>query len=143
PVMLVVMATVLGSLCIDQSSGEKTASANQTNISSQGGILRYADASIPTDTLDPAIKWTGWSMREAGIYETLFSYDENMDFQPELAEKYEQISDTEWKIYIREGVKFHDGTPVDADAVIYSLNRVLDSNNSRKGEYDYIESITR
>jgi peptide/nickel transport system substrate-binding protein len=143
PVMLVVMATVLGSLCIDQSSGEKTASANQTNISSQGGILRYADASIPTDTLDPTIKWTGWSMREAGIYETLFSYDENMDLQPELAEKYEQISDTEWKIHIREGVKFHDGTPLDADAVIYSLNRVLDSNNSRKGEYDFIEYITK
>ena len=62
-VMLIVMAIVLGSLCIDQNSEEKTASANQTNISSQGGILRYADASIPTDTLDPAIKWTGWSMR--------------------------------------------------------------------------------
>src|SRR5690606_18999749 len=49
----------------------------------------------------------------------------------------------EWKIHIREGVKFHDGTPLDADAVIYSLNRVLDSNNSRKGEYDFIEYITK
>jgi peptide/nickel transport system substrate-binding protein len=43
----------------------------------------------------------------------------------------------------KEGVKFHDGTPQNADAVIYSLNRVLDDNNTRKGEYDFIESISK
>lgn len=142
-VMLLVMATVLGSLCIDQKSEEKTATANQTGIQSQGGTLRYATAFYPTDTLDPTVKWTGWYMREAGIYETLFSYDENMNLQPELATKYEKISDTEWRIYLRDGVKFHDGTPMNADAVVYSINRVLDDNNSRKGEYDFIQSISK
>lgn len=153
-VMLLVMATVLGSLCIDQNSEEKTAyasqgseektaSANQTDASSQGSTLRYAATYGPEGTLDPAVKWTGWYLREAGICETLFSYDENMNLQPELATKYEQISDTEWRVYIREGVKFHDGTPLNADAVVYSLNRVLDDNNSRKGEYGFIESISK
>lgn len=141
-VMLLIMTTVLGSLCIDQESEGKTASA-KTGELNQGGTLRYAVASLPSDSLDPSVKWTGWVVRDAGIYETLFSYDENMNFRPELATKYEQISDTEWKIYIREGVKFHDGTPLNADAVVYSLNRVLDSNNSRKGEYDFIESISK
>jgi len=142
-VMLLIMATVLGSLCIDQKSEEQIASANQTDGLSQGSTLRYAATYGPEGTLDPAVKWTGWYLREAGIYETLFSYDENMNFRPELATKYEQISDTEWRIYIREGVKFHDGTPLNADAVVYSLNRVLDENNSRKGEYDFIESISK
>lgn len=142
-VMLLVMATVLGSLCIDQDSEEKTASANQTKPSGQESTLRYAATFGPEGTLDPAVKWTGWYLREAGVYETLFSYDENMNLQPELATKYEQVSDTEWRIFIREGVKFHDGTPLNADAVIYSLNRVLDDNNTRKGEYDFIESISK
>lgn len=141
--MLLVMATVLGSLCIDQKNEEKTASANQTSIQSQGSTLRYATAFYPTDTLDPTVKWTGWYMREAGIYETLFSYDENMNLKPELATGYEKISDTEWRIYLRNGVKFHDGTPMNADAVVYSLNRVLNDNNSRKGEYDFIKSISK
>jgi len=142
-VMLLVMATVLGSLCIDQRNEEKTASANQTGIQSQGGTLRYATAFYPTDTLDPTVKWTGWYMREAGIYETLFSYDENMNLKPELAMGYQKISDTEWRINLRNGVKFQDGTPMNADAVVYSLKRVLDDNNSRKGEYNFIQSISK
>jgi len=151
-VMLLVMVTILGSLCIDQKSEEKTAFASQgseekTAFASQGniqgGTLRYATAFFPLDNLDPAVKWTGWYMREAGVYETLFSYDENMNLQPELATKYEKISDTEWRIYLREGVKFHDDTPMNADAVVNSLYRVLDDNNSRKGEYDFIESISK
>ena len=36
---------------------------------------------------------------------------------------------------------FHDGTPLDADAVVYSLERVMDPSNSRHGEYDFIESV--
>lgn len=150
--MLLVITAVFGSLCIDQEDNdnavsasenleEKTDSAEQEPVTE--GALRIAVASLPSDTLDPAVKWNGWVTREAGIYETLFGYDENMNFRPELATKYEQVSDTEWKVYIREGVKFHDGTPLNADAVIFSLNRVLDSNNSRKVEYDFIESISR
>lgn len=142
-VVLLLLATVLGSLCIDQKNEAKNVSVNNASASSQGNTLRYAVSSLPLNTFDPAVKWTGWYMRESGIYETLFSYDENMNLRPELATKYEQISDTEWKIHIREGVKFHDGTPLNADAVVYSLNRVLDSNNSRKGEYDFIKSITK
>jgi peptide/nickel transport system substrate-binding protein len=142
-VMLLIIATVIGSLCIDQKTEAKNVSINQTGKLSQGGVLRWAVASIPTDTLDPSIKWTGWNMRDAGVYETLFSYDEDMKLRPELATKYEQVSDTEWKIHIREGVKFHDGTPLNADAVIYSLNRVLEPNNSRKGEYNFIKSINK
>ena len=56
------MATVFGSLCIDQKSEEKTATANQSGVQSQGGTLRYATAFYPEDTLDPAVKWTGWYM---------------------------------------------------------------------------------
>ncbi|HII06479.1 MAG TPA: hypothetical protein HA349_03960 [Methanotrichaceae archaeon] len=73
----------------------------------------------PGDRLDPAFGYVGWYMRQAGIYETLFSYDEEMKLVPELATEYELESDTEWIIHLREGVKFHDGAPFNADAVMY------------------------
>lgn len=133
--LILIAATVAGSLCIEKDTQE------QTNLSS-GGHLNCALAFGPSDTLDPVSKWVGWYVREVGIYETLFSYDENMVLQPELASGYEKTSDTEWKITLREGVKFHDGTIMDADAAVYSLNRVLDSDNTRKSEYDFIDSIT-
>jgi peptide/nickel transport system substrate-binding protein len=133
--LILIAATVAGSLCIEQDTQE------QNNVSS-GGHLNCALTAGPSDTLDPASGWVGWYMREVGIYETLFSYDENMVLQPELASGNEKVSDTEWKITLREGVKFHDGTTMDADAVVYSLNRVLNSDNTRKSEYDFIDSIT-
>ena len=109
-----------------------------------GGELRAAMIFGPkSDSLDPAYSWTGWYVRKAGIYETLFSYDENMRLQDELATGYSQISDTEWRIYLRDGVRFHDGTPLNADAVIYSLERVMDPSNSRHTQYDFIESVSK
>lgn len=95
------------------------------------------------DSLDPANGWMGWYVREAGIYETLFYLDENAVIKPELATGYDQISDTEWRIHLRKGVLFHDGTPFTADAVVYSLDRVIDPDNSRHTEYDFIQSITK
>jgi peptide/nickel transport system substrate-binding protein len=92
-------------------------------------------------SLDPSLSWEGWPMRRTGIYETLFSYDENMSFQPELATGYTQLNDTAWEISLRKGVYFHDGTLMDADAVISSINRVLDPSNSRASEYSFIKNI--
>jgi peptide/nickel transport system substrate-binding protein len=96
------------------------------------------------ETVDPAVGWTGWYVRKAGIYETLFANDENMVLTPELATDYERVSDTEWEISLREDVTFHDGTPFNADAVVYSFERgVLDESNSRHTGYDFIKSIDK
>lgn len=92
-------------------------------------------------SLDPSISWEGWPMRRTGIYETLFSYDENMTLQPELATDYKQLNETAWKIQLRRNVSFHDGTVMDADTVIYSINRVLAPSNSRSSEYSFIKNI--
>ena len=43
--------------------------------SSSGKILNADLIFGPDENLDPAYKYTGWYMHEAGIYETLFSLD--------------------------------------------------------------------
>jgi peptide/nickel transport system substrate-binding protein len=110
---------------------------------SEEKVLRVALTTGPDTggSLDPSISWEGWPMRRTGIYETLFSYDENMNLQPELATGYKQLNDTKWEIQLRRNVTFHDGTIMDADAVIYSINRVLDPSNSRSSEYSFIKNV--
>jgi ABC-type transport system substrate-binding protein len=45
---------------------------------------------------------------------------------PGLAERWEVRADdpTKWIFYLRPGVKFHDGTDFNADAVIWNLDKV-------------------
>ena len=107
------------------------------------GDVRLVMPFSPGDRLDPAIDYSGWYLRQAGVYEPLFGYDEDMNLVPVLATGYELESDTEWVIHLREGVTFHDGTLFNADAVIYSINRVKDDPENRwYDQYSFIDSIS-
>ncbi|MCL0060875.1 ABC transporter substrate-binding protein, partial [Dehalococcoidia bacterium] len=57
-----------------------------------------------------------------GIYEQLVRVDPEMRPLPHLAESWEVCPEGKiWTFYLREGVKFHDGTPMDASAVKQSI----------------------
>ncbi|MBE4909161.1 ABC transporter substrate-binding protein [Bacillus luteolus] len=83
--------------------------------------------SFASKTIDPHQDWMGV---RAGIAETLVKVDENLEIQPWVAERWEQIDPTTWKFTIRDGVTFHDGTPVDGEAVKASFERLLSVNES-------------
>ncbi|MBI3127047.1 MAG: hypothetical protein HYZ11_05540 [Candidatus Tectomicrobia bacterium] len=51
---------------------------------------------------------------------------------PWLAERWEQISPTAIKFWLRKGVKFFDGTPVTSEAVKYSIGRIMDPANKSR-----------
>jgi glutathione transport system substrate-binding protein len=71
-------------------------------------------ASLTMDVLDP-------------MYECLVRFDHNLDVVPSLATKWSvDSSGTKWTVELRKGVRFHDGTPFDAQAVVDSFNRLLD-----------------
>ena len=57
------------------------------------------------------------------VYSKLFTFDENLNATEELVESYERVSDTEWNFKIYENIVCHDGTPLTAEDVVYSLNR--------------------
>ena len=57
------------------------------------------------------------------IYDTLLSYDENLDPIPWLAEDYAVSADgTTMNFTIRSGVEWHDGSPLTADDVAFTFN---------------------
>ncbi|MEN0075775.1 MAG: ABC transporter substrate-binding protein [Paracraurococcus sp.] len=60
----------------------------------------------------------------ANIYEPLVRRNKEMGIEPALAERWEQPSPTIWRFHLRQGVKFHDGTPFTAEDVVFSAERV-------------------
>jgi peptide/nickel transport system substrate-binding protein len=76
---------------------------------------------------------------ESEILDTLIKLDYDMKLIPGLATSWQRTSDTEWTFDLREGVRFHDGTNLDASAVKYSLERVIDILPYAKGLLDIAE----
>lgn len=91
-----------------------------------GGTLRLLDYNSH-DNLDSATTTNGGNtdtVREA-IYDTLVRYDyDAKKWAPQLAESLAPSEGGKsWKLTLREGVKFTDGTPLDAQAVVAHLKR--------------------
>ncbi|MCK4397729.1 MAG: hypothetical protein KAV25_01915 [Methanophagales archaeon] len=68
----------------------------------------------------------GVSPYGTNLYEPLVFVDNDMNVQPGLAKSWKQLDDDTWRFYLREGVKFHDGTTFDADAVKFIFDKALD-----------------
>ena len=82
--------------------------------------------------LDPAYETDGNSFMVCdNIYEALVAYaDESTSLEPGLAEKWDISPDGKtYTFQLRKGVKFHDGTPFNANAVVFSIGRMMKERN--------------
>ncbi|MBS7700191.1 ABC transporter substrate-binding protein [Chelatococcus sp. YT9] len=76
------------------------------------------------------------------VYERLVNQDAQLDPQPGLATSWKRLSETQWEFKLREGVRFHDGSPFTAQDVIYSLTRIRDFLTPPSGGYrSYAKAI--
>lgn len=112
----------------------------------KGGRLRVAGFSSSTkDTLDPAKGTLSTDyIRDFMFYNGLARLDESLTPQPELAESWEANADaSEWVFRLRKGVQFHDGKPLVADDVVYSILRHKDASvgSAAKSLADAIEEV--
>ena len=115
-------------------------SASVISVSAEGGKHINAALYWFGTSLDPAVEWDGWTTCRAGITETLVTVNENYEIVPLLADSWEQTDDTTWNMHIREGVTFHNGKPVDGEAVKKSFERAF-ATQERAVTAAKIESI--
>ncbi len=107
--------------------------------------LRVA-MSQDADALDPTLSRT-YVQRVAtlNMCDGLFTYNDKLAVVPRLATGYEWIDSMTLVVKLRPGVTFHDGTPVDAASVKYSLERhATMSGSARKGDVaslDHVEVV--
>lgn len=88
---------------------------------------------------DPRAGYNGWMSNQTGVTETLMGIDYDLNLYPRVASGIEQASPTTWRVTLRDGLQFHDGTPVTAQAVIDAIAPI--SQESHPGNNARIASI--
>ncbi len=155
--MVIVLCTLLAG-CSSKSPAENTAdsetgnSAEQTAAESTGNTSNAASELViglsaePT-TMDPHIQ-SGQATRmiKQQIYRGLFSYgDGEESIHNELADSYEISEDNLTYTFKLKEAKFHDGSDVTAEDVVFSIQRIMDEQTGATFGSDFrnvIESCT-
>jgi peptide/nickel transport system substrate-binding protein len=136
--MLIVQA------CSTGNPVNKEETSNDPKDETIGGTLKVLIKSDAT-SLDPHFITNLYSPNiiYQKVYETLVVPDENMEPQPGLAKEWQQIDDLTWEFKLQEGVKFHDGTDFNAEAVKKTFTRVLDPNTGspQRDKFSMIKEV--
>lgn len=111
----------------------------------QGGTFVFGGSGDPVK-LDPAVITDGNSARiTEQIFDTLVMFDGGTtNIKPALAEGWDISEDgLTWTFYIRQGVIFHDGTELNAEAVRINFDRWMnpESPYHTKGAFEYFDDV--
>jgi peptide/nickel transport system substrate-binding protein len=114
--VLVMAALLLAAIAwvSDGAAGEK-----------RGGTLTIIRPTDPV-SLDSNLETTGpgaWVY--FNVIEPLIVLDDQGKLQPKLATSWQQLSPTKIRFKLRQGIKFHDGTPFNAAAVKFTIDRAI------------------
>ena len=121
--LVMICAVLCG--CGDGSGKGDEGSKGLQDARKEANEIVVAIAQDPEDSLDPhAAASAGTREVVFNIYEGLVKTGPTGELIPAVAESYKVSEDgLVYTFTLREGVKFHNGKPVTAEDVIYSLNR--------------------
>jgi peptide/nickel transport system substrate-binding protein len=108
--------------------------AKEFRFSTSGDIL----------TMDPHSQNEGpTNAMKSNIYEGLVERKWDLSVQPALATAWSQPNPTTWRFTLRQGVKFHDGSPFTADDVVFSFKRNTHKNSDMKNYLSTVEDVRK
>lgn len=121
-----------------ESNGEE--SSHEQEVKS-GGVLKIGTAQNPSVIgYTPEITNNSFIQFSRCTFNSLIFYDDNGAFIPELAESWEVDTDEAViTFYLKEGIKFHDGSDFNAEAVKWNIEEYQSVSRTEVGN---IESIT-
>lgn len=92
----------------------------------RGGTLRVALTDGSNADMDPHTTTSANGVKKA-LYDGLIEYDENAQLTNALAEVFEPEDGdlTRWIVRVKEGVTWHDGKPLTADDVEFTIRRIM------------------
>lgn len=136
-VVLITLAALTVSGCGGGGAGGDNSGAGQTKIAF------YAFNSEPILDWDPSVMYSNGIVVLNNVYETLLRYDAiNDEIINVLATDYSSSEDgLAWTFNIREGVKFHDGTDLNAEAVKASIDRTMELGQGASFIWEPVEEI--
>ena len=141
------MLTMLGAAGMTAASaGSLFTSAGEAlaAMPKKGGKVRVAlDLHGPSDALDPQLFTSSIDYTRGRCnYNNLTQFRDGLVPEPELAEEFSaNAAVTEWTFKLRKGVTFHDGSPLTADDVVWTLNR-HHGDDSKSVAKPLVEGVT-
>lgn len=134
----IIMVTGMLSGC---GNSQSTEGGNSTQAISSDKILTMALINAISNW-DPSIAYGADAQVFINTYELLLYVNKDGSYDPWLATSYESNeTGDDWTFYLREGVKFHDGTDFTAEAVKFSYERTIETDRSATFIWDPLEEI--
>lgn len=120
------------------------ASAAFPNAFAQTARNLVIGTKLELSTLDPHF-FNGFPQGSSHglIFDALLALDNALNLVPALATSWKPIDDLTWEFELRQGVKFHDGSPFTADDVIATYERVPKVPNSPNPFTQFTRSIAQ
>ncbi|MGN4127426.1 ABC transporter substrate-binding protein [Lysinibacillus sphaericus] len=153
--LILVLSTILAACGAsdNKDTGTKDTSTGGDSASSGGAKTLVYGRGGDSVALDPAVVTDGESFTvTANIYETLVNFGEqDVTIQPGLAKSWEPSEDgLTYTFQLQEGVKFHDGSDFNAEAVVKNIERWKAGGDKHPyfssqfviGDKQVIESVT-
>ncbi|MBI5303866.1 MAG: hypothetical protein HY868_17145 [Chloroflexi bacterium] len=118
------------------TSGAAPTTSAASSAPKKGGIIKYG-LSVDPAGLDPHIhNGAAPAFIKTMVYDTLTRYDETGKIIPGLAVSWQVPDNKTYVFTLRDGVKWHDGSPFSADDVKYTFDRILDKKNGATRQAD-------
>jgi peptide/nickel transport system substrate-binding protein len=96
-------------------------------VEEPGSVVMIIESS--PNNLDLRVGTDAQSERVGGqIFDALVKKDEHYELQPWLATSWEQPDALTWVFHLRDGVRFHDGRPLEAEDVAYTIKSLIDGS---------------
>src|SRR5947209_4369805 len=132
---LVCLLSLLVAACGGSSGGNSTSNSG-TKAPANQQKYRWAFRLPDINTFDPGISTDATSINAINmVFTGLVQLNDNLNIQPQMAQSYDKSSDgLTYTFHLRQGLKFSDGTKLDANDVAYSIDRALSpAINSQSG----------
>jgi peptide/nickel transport system substrate-binding protein len=77
------------------------------------------------------------------VYSGLVTQDVDLKVIPDLAVSWRTLDDTHWEFKLRDGVKWHDGSPFTADDVVFTYQRARNVPNSPASFLQFLKHVAK
>lgn len=128
---LVAAFTIAGLALAGCSSASDAGASSAASTPVDGGTINWAYTSSPANWDPVVIGGTAGTYLTTPIFASLFTLNSNHEIVPDLASGFEyNATGDAVTIHLKSGLTFQDGTPVNADAVKFNLDRIFSQKNS-------------
>jgi len=148
--------TLVATACtgeISESAGEQNSDASASAGTAAPGTTTRTEIRIGVAALPPVIDAFASSAPPRSYFvRTIFSRltdvaedaDGVLQDVPVLAESWQQVADDRWVFTLREGLTFSNGEPINADAVKFSMDYVLNPENNKtlRGRFGRVVGVS-